>query len=55
VVLKVYDVLGKEIATLVNIFQQAGTYKVSFNYNKQLSSGIYSIAYMPGIIWKLRN
>jgi hypothetical protein len=41
VVLKVYDVLGKEIATLVNNFQQAGNYKVSFNHTRQLSSGIY--------------
>jgi len=39
--LKVYDVLGREVATLVNKFQQAGNYNVEFNYAKQLSSGIY--------------
>jgi probable HAF family extracellular repeat protein len=38
--LKVYDVLGKEIATLVNEEKAAGSYKVNFNAS-QLSSGIY--------------
>lgn len=41
VLLKVYDVLGREVATLVNDFQHAGNYKVTFNNAKQLSSGIY--------------
>ncbi|MDP1993647.1 MAG: T9SS type A sorting domain-containing protein [Ignavibacteria bacterium] len=40
VVLKVFDVLGNEVATLVNEEQPAGTYQISFN-QKQLSSGIY--------------
>ena len=39
-VLKVYDILGKEIATLVNEKQSAGTYEVTFDGSK-LSSGIY--------------
>lgn len=38
--LKVYDVLGREVATLVNKEQNAGNYKVEFNANN-LSSGIY--------------
>ncbi|MDR3668105.1 MAG: YCF48-related protein [Ignavibacteriaceae bacterium] len=38
--LKVFNVLGKEIATLVNSYQPAGNYKVEFNANK-LASGIY--------------
>jgi len=38
--LKVYDVLGKEIATLVDQDQQAGKYSVQMNGEK-LSSGIY--------------
>jgi len=38
--LKVYDVLGKEAATLVNEEKSAGTYEVNFNAS-QLSSGIY--------------
>ena len=40
VVLKVYDVLGNEIATLVNEIKQPGTYEVKFNANN-FSSGIY--------------
>jgi hypothetical protein len=38
--LKVYDVLGKEIVTLVNEQQSAGKYFAQFNASK-LSSGIY--------------
>lgn len=41
VILKVFDILGREVATLVNNFQPAGKYKVSFNEAKQLTSGIY--------------
>jgi hypothetical protein len=40
VTLKVYDILGKEIASLVNEEQQAGSYNVTFNASN-LSSGIY--------------
>jgi hypothetical protein len=40
VVIKIYDVTGKEIATLVNSEKAAGTYTVSFNA-KQLASGVY--------------
>ena len=40
VTLKVYDVLGREIATLVNEEKTAGTYQVEFSANN-LSSGIY--------------
>ena len=38
--LKVYDVLGKEVATLVNESLSPGTYKVEFN-GSNLTSGIY--------------
>jgi murein tripeptide amidase MpaA len=44
VTLKIYDVLGKEVATLVNEFQKAGSYEKQFSINqngKSLSSGIY--------------
>ena len=40
VALKVYDVLGNEIATLVNEEKPAGNYEVNFNASK-LSSGVY--------------
>jgi len=38
--LKVYDLLGKEVATLVDEFRLAGSYEVEFNAS-QLSSGVY--------------
>lgn len=38
--LKVYGLLGKEIATLVNEYRNAGSYKVDFDASN-LSSGIY--------------
>ncbi|HCY74392.1 MAG TPA: hypothetical protein DHV28_00590 [Ignavibacteriales bacterium] len=38
--LKVYDVLGKEVTTLVDEFKPAGIYEVEFDANK-ISSGIY--------------
>ena len=39
-ILKVYDLLGNEVATLVNEVKPAGTYEVEFNANN-LASGIY--------------
>lgn len=40
VVLKVFDVLGREVAELVNEKQNAGNHKIAFNA-ENLSSGIY--------------
>lgn len=40
VTLAVYDILGREVSSLVNENQLAGSYKVEFNANK-LASGIY--------------
>ena len=40
VALKIYDILGREIQTLVNDTQKANTYTVTFNTNN-ISSGIY--------------
>ncbi len=41
--LKVYNMLGQEVATLVNAHQEAGVYAVPFNTTKalSLSSGVY--------------
>ncbi|MCX6150069.1 MAG: YCF48-related protein [Ignavibacteriales bacterium] len=45
--LKIYDVLGREIAMLVNKFQKEGKY--SFNYNADgLSSGVYFYVLQAG-------
>lgn len=42
VTLKVYDLLGKEVKTLVNEYEQAGKYSVEFRVqNSELPSGIY--------------
>ncbi|MCI0474222.1 MAG: T9SS type A sorting domain-containing protein, partial [Ignavibacteria bacterium] len=40
VTLKVYDVLGREVSTLVNEVKQVGTYSVDFDAS-YLSSGVY--------------
>jgi len=40
--LKVYDILGNEVATLVNEYRDAGSYNEEFTINNlQLSSGVY--------------
>jgi len=43
--LKVYDILGNEVATLVNEYQQEGKYEVEFNSHsgevRNLTSGVY--------------
>lgn len=44
VTLKIYDVLGREVTTLVEEYKSAGTYEVEFNPAssiKQSSSGVY--------------
>ena len=44
VTLKVYDMLGREVATLINGYKSEGNYSVDFNENittKGLSSGVY--------------
>ena len=38
--LKIYDVLGREVSTLVNEFKKAGSYIVTFN-GSALASGVY--------------
>jgi len=45
--LKVYDILGKEVATLVNEQKNAGRYIVDFD-GSNLSSGVYFFKYQVG-------
>jgi hypothetical protein len=40
--LKVYDIIGREVGSLVHAYQEAGSYNVTFNTaNFNLSTGIY--------------
>jgi hypothetical protein len=40
--LKIYDILGNEVATLVNGFQKAGSHSITFSAsNFKLASGTY--------------
>lgn len=42
VIIKIYDLLGKEVATLLNEFQKAGDYQITFSADKlNLSEGVY--------------
>ena len=52
VTLKVYDLLGREVATLVDEYKQAGTYKTSLNvktlHATSLPSGVYFYSLQAG-------
>jgi len=53
--LKVYDILGREVATLVNEFKQPGNYKVTLNArhferSREMTSGIYFYRLQSGSI-----
>jgi serine protease len=54
VTLKIYDILGREVATLVNKNQKAGNYEVKFNAStssstaNELTSGIYFYRIVAG-------
>ncbi len=41
VTLKIYDILGREIITLVNREQSSGNYRVKFDAGKRIPSGVY--------------
>ncbi len=40
VTIKIYDILGREVKTLINEFKNAGSYIISFN-GSELASGVY--------------
>ncbi len=52
--LKVYDMLGQEVATLVNQFQQAGVYEETFQA-ENLSTGIYFYSLTAGNFQRVRK
>ena len=52
--LKIYDILGREVATLVNETQKAGKYQVNFNASN-LSSGIYYYTLQSGNFKESKN
>ncbi len=45
--LKVYDILGNEVATLVDEFREAGSYEIDFSAS-QLTSGVYVYKIIAG-------
>jgi len=51
---KVYDILGKEIATLVNMKQNAGNYSVTFSANN-LGSGVYFYRINAGLFTDVKK
>lgn len=52
--LKIYDVLGNEVATLVDEFRNAGRYEVTFDAT-QLSSGVYFYRLQAGSFVETRK
>lgn len=52
--LKVFDILGKEVATLVNGYQQTGKYSVTFNA-LNLSSGMYFYRLETGSVKEVKK
>ncbi len=52
--LKIYDILGKEVATLVNKKQTAGNYEITFDASR-LTSGIYYYKIIAGEFNQVRK
>ncbi|MEW6196236.1 MAG: T9SS type A sorting domain-containing protein [Bacteroidota bacterium] len=56
VTLRVYDLLGREVATLVDEYKQAGIYNSTFNINNlTLSSGVYIYSLQAGPYYKYKK
>ena len=54
VILKVYDILGNEISTLVNKEQHAGNYEITFN-GGNLASGVYFYTIKAGSFYCVKK
>ncbi len=54
VTLRVYDVLGREVAALVNEVEQAGTYEIHFD-GSRLPSGVYFYRLTAGTLTAVRK
>ncbi len=54
VTLKIYDLLGREVNTLVNEVKQPGSYQVQFDAS-ELSSGIYFYALSAGDFYQTKK
>ncbi len=52
--LKIYDVKGREVATLVNDFQAIGKYSIEFD-GSSLASGIYFYRIKAGRFTKIKR
>jgi trimeric autotransporter adhesin len=57
VTLKIYNILGKEIATLVNELKEPGIYEAEFNseQNPELTSGVYFYKLTAGSVTRTRK
>ncbi len=53
-ILKVYDVLGNEVATLVDEYKEEGSYEITFNAN-ELSSGVYFYKLQTGSFVEIKK
>ncbi|MFZ5947334.1 MAG: T9SS type A sorting domain-containing protein [Stygiobacter sp.] len=54
--LRIYDALGREVATLVNEYQRPGIYSTEFRaQSSELSSGVYFYKLQSGNLFKQRN
>jgi hypothetical protein len=52
--LKVYDVLGNEVSTLLDEYKEAGSYEITFDAN-ELSSGVYFYKLQAGSIKEMKK
>lgn len=48
VTLKIYDLLGNQVAVLVDEYKSAGYYEIEFNAGNYLASGVYLINFKAG-------